>query len=309
MADCSRWRSRCSRSDLSKRFARAQSKSPDRQYHWERLFLSDHDAHQTSQLAQSPVLGFEAQTPAFPETLLDKAPADLGRIAAPASERDGVPEPVYIRDLWVFSTPVDRLTPLKKAYGEGSGLVRDIPSTLSRLDHITAEALPQEYWLESARLQKLPVEALYAVALQESGLRIRSGQVQPWPWTLNCNAPCPHGPMRFAGKQAASDALEKLLKAGWRNIDIGAMQVNYRAHAKRFAAYDLLDPRINIIIGGVILREAVQQAGGQLKTGFALYHVGTVMPENQDRAQHYANSVGRWVTRLKQSGELNLARN
>jgi len=246
--------------------------------------------------------------PSFPESLLRQAPAELGRIAAPANERKGVPEPVFLKEMWTFSTPIDRITPLKNEFSANGRFVHDLPSTLTRFDHLSAESLPTDHWIESARLQRLPPEALYAVALQESGMRTASGQIQPWPWTLNCNAPCPHGPMRFASKQAASDALEKLLKAGWRNIDIGAMQVNYRAHAKRFASYDLLDPRINVIVGGVILREAVQQAGGNLRAGFGLYHVGVLQSDNASRAQNYANGVMRWAGRLKQPGALNLAK-
>lgn len=249
-----------------------------------------------------------ADLPVLPENILRQAPAELGRIAAPASERKGVPEPVFLKEMWTFSTPVDRITPLKNEFSANGRFVHDLPSTLTRFDHLSAESLPTDHWIESARLQRLPPEALYAVALQESGMRTASGQIQPWPWTLNCNAPCPHGPMRFASKQAASDALEKLLKAGWRNIDIGAMQVNYRAHAKRFASYDLLDPRINVIVGGVILREAVQQAGGNLRAGFGLYHVGVLQSDNASRAQNYANGVMRWAGRLKQPGALSLAR-
>ncbi len=249
-----------------------------------------------------------ADMPTLPESILRQAPAELGRIAAPASERKDVPEPVFLKEMWRFSTPVDRITPLKNDVGANGKFVYDLPSTLTRFDHLSADSLPSEHWLESARLHRLPPEALYAVALQESGMRTPGGQIQPWPWTLNCNAPCPHGAMRFTNKQAASEALEKLLKAGWRNIDIGAMQVNYRAHAKRFASYDLLDPRINVIVGGVILREAVQQAGGNLRAGYGLYHVGVLQPDNASRAQQYANAVVRWAGRLKQPGALNLAK-
>lgn len=256
----------------------------------------------------SPLNDSLPELPAFPDTLLRQAPADLGRIAAPASERAGVPEPVFIREMWTFNTPVDRITPLTNALSANGRFVHDLPSALSRVDHLRAEGLPTEHWMESARLHRLPVEALYAVALQESGVRTAGGDVQPWPWTLNCNQPCPHGPMRFATRQAATDALEKLLKAGWRNIDIGAMQVNYRAHAKRFASYDLLDPRINVIIGGVILREAVQQAGGNLRNAYGLYHVGVLQADNASRAAHYSSSVNRWVSRLKAPGAMRVVR-
>jgi hypothetical protein len=144
-----------------------------------------------------------------------------------------LPEEMEIKSVWVFSTPNDRVD--NKKYPPLPNPLPEIYSTLNRLNHSHIKSLAPELWAEAARTQKLPIESVYAVALQESGLRTPAGKFQPWPWTLNCNAPCPHGALRFANKQSATAALNQLLKAGWKNIDIGAMQINYRAHGKRFA--------------------------------------------------------------------------
>ena len=213
---------------------------------------------------------------------------------------------VEIKSVWIFSTPSDKVD--NKRYTPLPNPVPGVQSTLSRLDHLHAKHLSHEVWAETARTQKLSIESVYAVALQESGLRTPAGKFQPWPWTLNCNAPCPHGALRFADKHSASVALNKLLKAGWTNIDIGAMQVNYRAHGKRFAGLDLLDARTNIIVGSVILKEALQQASGNLRTAYALYHVGSFNPDNQERADKYASSVTRWAGHVKNKQMLVAAR-
>ncbi|MCE2680299.1 MAG: hypothetical protein LW629_07590 [Burkholderiales bacterium] len=217
------------------------------------------------------------------------------KIQLDASHR--LADEVEIKSVWVFSTPGEKIE--SKRYAALSNPVPEVRSTLSHLNHLNAKALTPEVWAEAARIQKLPVESVYAVALQESGLRTPGGKFQPWPWTLNCNAPCPHGALRFADKQSASAALNKLLKAGWKNIDIGAMQVNYRAHGKRFSGLDLLDARVNVIVGSVILKEALQQASGNLRDAYALYHVGSFNADNQDRADKYASSVTRWAGHVK----------
>lgn len=243
----------------------------------------------------------------LPETLLQQPPPELGTVKAPRSERAGVPEPPAPKSGQItFNTPVERIDPLppEKRYSPPRPPGYTLPSQLVRTDILGTDSLPASLWIEAARHYRLPPEALYAIALQESGLRTAGGQMQPWPWTLNCNSPCPHGGMRYASREAATQALERLLKAGWRNIDIGAMQINYRSHAKRFGHYDLLDPKVNVSIGAVILSESVQKAGGSLNGGFARYHVGSVLPENAGRAQTYAGGVSRWVSQIRRQGGL-----
>lgn len=273
-----------------------------------------------------------ADLPPFPDFLLPGAPPEIGRTRAPDPEPGMTTERTEEPEVRTFLTPSERLnrphmdggfSPRNggSAFTDPETLTNDTrqlepvnrgseagPIGVLRAGPVGVLTEPQDYWMEAARLHNLPLEALYAVALQESGLRTPLGDVQPWPWTLNCNAPCPHGAMRFANRQAATDTLDRLLKAGWRNIDIGAMQINYRAHARRFGTLDLLDPRVNVLVGGTILRESVQRAGGHLRTGLALYHVGSLQPDNASRAERYAGSVSRWMNRLKQPGALRLVK-
>jgi hypothetical protein len=124
---------------------------------------------------------------------------------------------------------------------------------------------------------------VYAIALMESGAPVGRDGIAPWPWTLS-----------FGGHdvRAASRAdAEKILATvdGRSNVDIGLMQVNLAAHHRMAAsATDILEPRENVRIGGLLLREALRSAPGDLVLGVGRYHSW-----NDDRARWYGAAVWR----------------
>ncbi len=147
-------------------------------------------------------------------------------------------------------------------------------------------------WTRAAAHAQVPARTLYAIALQESGLRWRDGRIRPWPWTLNS----PHGPMRFRTKAEAQTALERLKAQGTCNIDIGLMQVNWCAHRHRFAHLDWLDPETNIRMAAMILREARES------TALPTLGVGRYHSWNTQRAIDYASRVTAWTRRIPDHG-------
>jgi len=113
------------------------------------------------------------------------------------------------------------------------------------------EVPPPAYQL-AAQQAGVPSPVLYAVALQESGARLR-GRLIPWPWTLNVAGRAE----RYATRAEACAGIRRALARTPANrIDVGLGQVNLGYHAHRYAhPCDLLDPYRNLAIAAEILQE------------------------------------------------------
>ena len=156
-----------------------------------------------------------------------------------------------------------------------------------------ATAQASSAWAAAADAHRLDVLTLYAVALQESRTLWADGTARPWPWTLRAT---PTGAERFPTRAAAHSALEALLASGERNIDVGLMQVNVAYHAHRVEApHDLLDPHENILVAAGILREALDDEGGDLARALGVYHHGA----ETARGRAYSAEVRRRLERLR----------
>ena len=109
---------------------------------------------------------------------------------------------------------------------------------------LAREVPPPAYQLAAHRAD-VPAAVLYAVALQESGTRLR-GRLVPWPWTLNVAGK----PYRYATRAEACAGLRQALKrTSATRIDAGLGQVNLGYHAQRYAQpCELLDPYRNLAI-------------------------------------------------------------
>ena len=84
---------------------------------------------------------------------------------------------------------------------------------------------------------------LAAIALVESGRTDpRTGQRQPWPWTVMAEGVGSFHP----SKAAAVGAVQALQERGVANIDVGCMQVNLLHHPQAFRSLDqAFDPAAN----------------------------------------------------------------
>ena len=100
------------------------------------------------------------------------------------------------------------------------------------------EVPPPAYQL-AAQQAGVPSPVLYAVALQESGARLR-GRLIPWPWTLNVAGRAE----RYATRAEACAGIRRALaRTPVNRIDAGLGQVNLGYHAHRYAhPCELLDP-------------------------------------------------------------------
>jgi hypothetical protein len=107
--------------------------------------------------------------------------------------------------------------------------------------HAGADALCDAAALQAAEESGVPVSVLRAIALSESGRKL-SGEMRPWPWTLNEGG---KGSW-FESRDAALDHLRAVLLTGARNVDVGCFQLNHRWHSESFATLDqMIDPLAN----------------------------------------------------------------
>ncbi|MCE2573836.1 transglycosylase SLT domain-containing protein [Motilimonas eburnea] len=147
---------------------------------------------------------------------------------------------------------------------------------------------------EVARKHQVPASLLLAISYQESVLKLQSGKVTPWPWTINHRGK----PYRFKSLTDAAQACEKLHQAKDYMFDVGLGQVNWRWHRQRFGAdcYQAFIPTVNINKSAEILKEERQRSKSWLEAAGRYHH-----PSNKTFANRYRKGVYRhWVSIQKQ---------
>lgn len=154
-----------------------------------------------------------------------------------------------------------------------------------------AQEVPPPAYQLAAQRAGIPSTVLYAVALQESGIR-RNGRIVPWPWSLNVAGQS----RRFATRTDACAALQQAMRSTpHTRIDAGLGQINLGYHKQRYArACDLLDPYRNLAIAAEILKE--QHAPGEdWLLAIGRYH----RPVGGEPAARYRRSVFRHLARVQ----------
>jgi Transglycosylase SLT domain len=102
----------------------------------------------------------------------------------------------------------------------------------------------------------IPVELILAVSHVESGFQPSAINVSGRPFL-----------------PSSRDEAESVLKRSGDNVDIGLMQINWGHWGKKLglSKSELLDPRLNVLLGAKILEHCVRVSGSWWK-GVALYH-------------------------------------
>lgn len=113
----------------------------------------------------------------------------------------------------------------------------------------------------------------------------------PWPWTLNVRAV----PRRYTSYAESVADLRQVLAQGVRNVDCGAMQVNWRYHSEKLRTPTLaLDPWHNLTVAASILLERRASASNWFDAVGAYHNQA-----DQGRATHYARSVFAHIARIE----------
>lgn len=153
-----------------------------------------------------------------------------------------------------------------------------------------AQEVPPPAYQLAAQQAGVPSPVLYAVALQESGTRLR-GRLIPWPWTLNIAGRAE----RYATRAQACGGLRRALaRTPATRIDAGLGQVNLGYHAHRYEQpCDVLDPYRNLAIAAEILWEQ-HTPGEDWLIAIGRYH----RPAGGTPAAQYRRSVHLHLARV-----------
>ena len=141
------------------------------------------------------------------------------------------------------------------------------------------------------RLHIIPLYLLQAISKAESGRWHKARQVNiAWPWTVTSGG----AGKFFDTKTEAVAEVEFLMTKGTRNIDVGCMQINLKAHANAFATIeDAFDPTMNAAYGAKYLKKMHRRTGNWLKAAGS-YHSMTPLLGIKYRAK-----VGRIWNELR----------
>ncbi len=121
----------------------------------------------------------------------------------------------------------------------------------------------------------------YAAAAQDAGVplavlvAVAGAESAYHPWALDIEG-------RQVFCRSREEAETVLANTTTNNVDIGVMQINWRFWGPRLgvAKNDLLDPRINLLMGARILRESLSR-NGTIWRRISNYHSGA--PHERDR--------------------------
>lgn len=154
-----------------------------------------------------------------------------------------------------------------------------------------AQEVPPPAYQLAAQHAGIPSTVLYAVALQESGIR-RNGRIVPWPWSLNVAGQS----RRYATRADACAGLQQVMRSTpHTRIDAGLGQINLGYHKHRFTSpCDLLDPYRNLAIASEILKEQ-HIPGENWLLAIGRYH----RPAGGEPAARYRRSVSRHLARVQ----------
>ncbi|WP_430544112.1 lytic transglycosylase domain-containing protein [Xanthomonas hortorum] len=156
-----------------------------------------------------------------------------------------------------------------------------------------AQEIPPPAYQLAAQSAGIPSTVLYAVAIQESGIR-RGGRIIPWPWSVNVAGES----LRFSSRAEACFELQQALrKVPSTRVDAGLGQINLGYQKHRYShPCELLDPYGNLAIAAQILREQ-HIPGDDWLLAIGRYH----RPAGGAPAARYRQSVARHLDRVRGS--------
>jgi len=159
-----------------------------------------------------------------------------------------------------------------------------------------AQTIPPPAYQLAAQRAGIPSTVLYAVALQESGIR-RNQRLVPWPWSLNVAGQS----LRFDTRIQACTALRQALRdTPSTRIDVGLAQINLGHQRHRYRQpCELIDPTRNLSIAAEILKEQHRPDEDWL-LAIGRYH----RPAGGEPAARYRRSVSRHLARIHKETSL-----
>ena len=126
-----------------------------------------------------------------------------------------------------------------------------------------------QYFAHYESKYNLPGKLLHSIALAESGRWLEEEKMfLPWPWTVNQGGKSYY----FDSKIEAIEAINKMIKKGITNIDVGCMQINLGYHSRSFLGlHHALEPKHNVEFGASFLKKHYDKSSDWRKA-IASYH-------------------------------------
>ncbi len=120
--------------------------------------------------------------------------------------------------------------------------------------------------------QQLPPGLLGAIAVVESGrVDPQTGNLKPWPWTIDANGTG----YVYSSQQAAIAAASQFQAAGITSLDVGCLQVNLAQHPDAFSTLaEAFNPVANADYAAAFLT-SLEQKFGNWPQAVAAYHSQT----------------------------------
>jgi hypothetical protein len=134
---------------------------------------------------------------------------------------------------------------------------------------------------------KLPYGYLQAIILKESGKTDnKSKKFYAHPWTISLNFPQGNKAFYLKDRTTAEKKLKELLSKGYKNIDIGCGQINYKWHVHNKLDLDkIFDPKYNLSYSAKYL-SSLKVHHKTWNEAVGRYHSATV-----DKKIRYRNGV------------------
>ena len=134
-----------------------------------------------------------------------------------------------------------------------------------------------EFAKKFEKIYQLPENLLVSIALTESGKKLKNGEFVAWPWTTNIKG---KGKF-FDSKEKALKYVNKFIKKGRKNIDMGCMQVNHMYHPNAFINLEkAFDPETNVKWSANLIKNLYQKYGSY-REAVGYYHSYRTAKKNQ----------------------------
>lgn len=147
------------------------------------------------------------------------------------------------------------------------------PQSKSHSQEMAAHSLCVSHIVRMEQEKGIPKGLLSSIAKIESGKKFTHTKGSaPWPWVINAG-----GEGRFFKTRGeAIAAVNKLVKEGKKNVDIGCMQISYLHHGHKFdSVAQMFDPATNVEYGASFLKNLYTEHKSWLKA-VGMYHSATL---------------------------------
>lgn len=172
---------------------------------------------------------------------------------------------IFLKRKLLFFTMA--MLPICNAFGHG-GANAAVANDYNENDALLCVRATTRYEKEFG----IPKNLLHAISVAESGRWHKSLQkTLPWPWTVSMSGKAHY----FNNAQETTNFVQKMIRAGEDNIDVGCNQINVRHHRKQFRNIShMVDPQTNTAYAASFLKSKYSK-NNNWNNAVAHYHSAT----------------------------------